>query len=132
VDEVPTRVTLAVQMETPGLVVLADRWDKGWHAYLNGQEVPILHANHAIRGVVVSAGAGTLEFRYEPASFMWGLGLSGLGALILLAWLAAAWRAGAGHRDEPVQSAEAAKQPPGRGGLSNPKKKRGGRIRRKP
>ena len=73
-------------METPGLVVLADLWDKGWQAYLNGQRVPILRTNHAIRGVVVPAGSGTLEFRYAPASFDWGLRLCGFALVVLLAW----------------------------------------------
>ena len=86
-DEIPTRVRVSVQMETPGLVVLADLWDKGWQAYLEGKPVPILRTNHAIRGVVVPAGSGTLEFRYEPASFAWGLRLAGLAGVIILGWL---------------------------------------------
>ena len=86
VAEIPTRITVSVQMETPGLVVLADLWDKGWQAYWNGRRVPILRTNHAIRGVVVPAGSGTLEFRYAPASFAWGLGLAGLAAAVLLGW----------------------------------------------
>ncbi len=32
VGEIPTRVTVSLDMETPGLVVLADLWDKGWKA----------------------------------------------------------------------------------------------------
>jgi hypothetical protein len=87
INEIPTRVTVAVRMETPGLVVLADLWDKGWRAYFNGRPVPILRANHALRGVVVPAGSGTLEFRYAPASFAWGLRLAGLGGVALLGWL---------------------------------------------
>jgi hypothetical protein len=85
-SEIPTRVTVSVRMETPGLVVLADLWDKGWKAYVNGQPVQILRVNHAVRGVVVPAGTNTLEFRYEPASFMLGLCLSGVAAVILLGW----------------------------------------------
>ena len=92
VEEIPTRIRVSVQMETPGLVVLADLWDKGWQAYWNGQRVPILRANHAIRGVVVPAGSGTLEFRYAPASFAWGLRLAGLAAVALVAWIGIALR----------------------------------------
>jgi hypothetical protein len=92
VDEIPTRIRVSVQMETPGLVVLADLWDKGWQAYLNGQRVPILRANHAVRGVVVPAGPGTLEFRYAPASFAWGLRLACLAAVALVAWVGIALR----------------------------------------
>ena len=87
VEEIPTRVTVAVRLETPGLVVLADLWDKGWRAYWNGQRVPILRANHALRGVTLPAGQGTLVFRYAPASFAWGLRLAGLAVVVLLAWV---------------------------------------------
>ena len=87
-SETPTRITISAQMETPGLVVLADRWDNGWRACYNGKPVPILRANYAIRGVIVPAGAGTLEFVYRPASFILGLWLAGFAALGLIGWLA--------------------------------------------
>jgi hypothetical protein len=87
-NEIPTRIMVSVQMETPGLVVLADRWDKGWRAYWNGKPVPILQVNYAVRGVVVPAGAGTLEFIYKPASLILGLWLAGFAALFLICWLA--------------------------------------------
>ena len=38
-------------MMTPGLVVLADRWDKGWNAYLDGRPAPI-------RGPIMPFAAG--------------------------------------------------------------------------
>ena len=84
--ENPTQVSVSARMETPGLVVLADLWDNGWRAYLDGQPVPILRANHAIRGVRVPAGNVTLEFRYQPASFAWGLRVCGLAMVVLLGW----------------------------------------------
>jgi hypothetical protein len=93
VGALPTRVRLSVRMETAGLVVLADTWDRGWHAYLDGRPQPILRANHAIRGVVVPAGTATLEFRYQPASLAWGLALAALAAISLAVWLAVVvWR----------------------------------------
>ncbi len=82
--ESATKITVSAQMQTPGLIVLADLWNKGWRAYLNGQPEPILRTNHAIRGVVVPAGKSTLEFRYEPASFALGLKLAGLAAVLLV------------------------------------------------
>jgi uncharacterized membrane protein YfhO len=84
-----------MRMERPGLVVLADRWDKGWQAYLNGKRVPVLRTNYAVRGVIVPTGAATLEFRYAPASFACGLKLAAVAASILLAWLGLiAWTGG--------------------------------------
>jgi uncharacterized membrane protein YfhO len=86
VKENPRRVTLNLRMETAGLVVLADTWDHGWKAYLNGNERPILRTNHAIRGVVAPPGTSTLEFRYEPASFAVGVWLAGFAAIGLVVW----------------------------------------------
>jgi hypothetical protein len=87
-NEIPSRVMISVRMETPGLVVLADRWDKGWRAYWNGRPARILRVNYAIRGVVVPAGNGTLEFIYQPASLILGLWLAVFAAMVLLGWLA--------------------------------------------
>jgi hypothetical protein len=89
-NEIPTHITISAHMETPGLVVLADNWDRGWHAYWNGRPVPALRANYAVRGVVVPAGNGTLEFIYKPASLILGLWLAGLAAITLFGWLGAA------------------------------------------
>ena len=86
-SEVSTRVTVSVHMETPGLVVLADLYDTGWSAYLQGQPVPVLRANHAVRGVIVPVGDAVLEFRYQPAGFALGIPLFGVAMLILLGWI---------------------------------------------
>jgi hypothetical protein len=87
VHDSPMDVKISARMETPGLIVLADNWDKGWRAFWNGRSVPVLRTNHALRGVVVPAGTGTLEFVYRPASLILGLWLAGFAALILLGWV---------------------------------------------
>ena len=87
-NEIPTRVLISARMETPGLVVLADNWDKGWRAYWNGKPMPVLRVNYAVRGVVVPAGSGTLEFVYKPMSLILGLWLAGFAAMVLTGWLA--------------------------------------------
>jgi hypothetical protein len=92
-EESPQRVTVTANMRTPGLVVLADRWDQGWKAYLDGKETPILRTNHALRGVVLPAGERILQFRFESAALARGAALSGLALLVWIAWAAAvAWR----------------------------------------
>jgi hypothetical protein len=99
VEEIPTRIKVSLDMQTAGLVVLADRWDAGWHAYYDGKEVPILQTNHAIRGVEVPAGKATLEFRYEPAGFAWGLRLCGAALLALIGWAGAiVWMSRTGRK----------------------------------
>ena len=88
VEELPERLVIDAGMDTAGMVVLADLWDKGWQAQVDGQVTPILIVNHAIRGVVVPAGQHRIVFRYTPgsvrigwtisiAAFALGLGLTG-------------------------------------------------------
>lgn len=88
IAEKPTEVTISATMDTPGLVVLTDMWDEGWHATLNGERVPVLRTDHALRGVVVPEGSAILKFTYAPASFTWGLVLFGLAILVLAGCLA--------------------------------------------
>jgi hypothetical protein len=84
--ETPARLALSVHMKTRGLVVVADSWDKGWRAWLNGRRVPILRVNHALRGVGVPQGDSTLEMRYEPASFRLGVWFAALAGAAMAAW----------------------------------------------
>jgi len=84
VEDLPSRIRIESRMQTAGLVVLADLWDQGWKAFLDGESVPILKADHALRGVVVPFGRSTLEFRYEPADFSWGLCAMGCGVVTLI------------------------------------------------
>jgi len=77
-----------------GMLVVADGLHSGWVARLDGQEVPILTADHAMRGVAVPAGEHVVELSYEPAGWRalpWVAGATAVGLLGL--WLALA-RAG--------------------------------------
>lgn len=82
----PTMVDLGLEMETDGLVVLGDRWDPGWKAYLDGKMTRVMVADHDLRGVRVFKGSRTLSFRYEPESFQAGLRWAAYGAFGLLTW----------------------------------------------
>jgi hypothetical protein len=84
VDE-PGRVVLVADLSRGGIVRLADAWDGGWRAVVNGVPAEVLRVDHALRGVVAPAGRSVIEFRYEPASFRWGLVLSGVAGCATLA-----------------------------------------------
>jgi len=88
VGEISTRINVSARMETAGLLVLADLWDVGWHAYLNGNETPILRTNEAIRGVVLPQGESKVEFRYESGSMARGWRFFGVAVLVLCVWAA--------------------------------------------
>jgi hypothetical protein len=84
--EVPSRVVIAARMETAGVLVLADTWDAGWKAFVDGRATDVLRMNYLLRGVLVPPGKHTVEFRYEPASFTWGVRLFVVSAALLAGW----------------------------------------------
>jgi hypothetical protein len=74
-----------VRAEGPGVLVLADSYDPGWRAQLDGERVALLRVNHAQAGLVLPPGPHRLLLRYRPRGWGPGLLLFALGALGLLA-----------------------------------------------
>lgn len=85
--DLPERVVVAVDAETPAYLVLADTFDPGWTATVDGRPAPIAPAYVAFRAVFVEKGRHTVEFRYRPAGFALGSAISLCGALIALGLL---------------------------------------------
>jgi hypothetical protein len=77
------RVVVKAQAASQGYLVLTDTWYPGWHAKLDGQEVPILRADLVFRAVQLPAGEHMIEFVYQPKPFQVGLLIS-VSALLLL------------------------------------------------
>lgn len=89
VAEIPERVEVATASDAPAYLFLADTFDPGWSATVDGKTVPILPAQVAFRAVFLPAGAHRVVFAYRPAGFGLGLGISAAGlvaAAVLLAW----------------------------------------------
>ena len=74
----PEHVEVEVDAATAAYLVLADSFDPGWSATLDGQTVLIRPAWLAFRAVFVTKGSHRIVFRYRPAGFIPGLTLSGL------------------------------------------------------
>lgn len=91
--EQPQRVEIALDMQTPGLVVLSDLWDVGWNAELDGEEVPILRVNHAVRGVLAPPGSSTPVYRYASRSCRRRAALADASALVVTIWCGIVLRA---------------------------------------
>ncbi len=68
----PSLVRVDAEFPQGGFLVLADASYPGWSAFLDGQRVPLLQADYALRAVRVPAGKHAVEFRYEPLSFFGG------------------------------------------------------------
>jgi len=85
IDEDPQRLSLVAKMETPGLVVVGDRYSSDWQATVDGKPHPLMCVNYALRGVVLSAGEHTIEMKYVPVAFARGFKMLVCASVILLA-----------------------------------------------
>lgn len=100
--KIPDDLSYKTNNSGEGLLVLSELWydGPGWEAYIDGEEVPIVRVNFALRAVVVPAGEHTIEFKFRPASYLVGervsLGIS-LGLLLLiLGGIYSYWKGGNG------------------------------------
>ncbi len=87
VDDLPERVVIETKADGPAYLVLADTFDPGWSATVDGQPAPIRPAYIAFRAVYLPGGDHTVVFTYRPAGFELGIGISVCGILLgLLFW----------------------------------------------
>lgn len=90
----PTSVEMTVKLESPGFLVLADTYHRGWTATVDGQPAELIRANRAMRAVPVPAGEHVVVMRYFSMPFAVGAALSlcGWGFAAAAACLGAASR----------------------------------------
>lgn len=85
----PERVEVATDAAMPAYLMLADTFDPGWSATVDGRPVPIRPAYVAFRAVFLPAGRHVVVFTYVPEGFRLGLVISLVSlacALGMLAW----------------------------------------------
>jgi len=87
------RVTVSVELDAPGYLVLADLFHPGWRATVDGELTEILPADLALRAVPLDAGSHVVEFEYECPGQTTGLMVT-LAALVALLVSAAFARRG--------------------------------------
>jgi hypothetical protein len=90
-ERTPNRLRLAVTSDRDALLVLADNWFPAWHATVDGREVPVLRAYHALRAVPVPAGAHAVEMVYRSPTLARSLWISLAFSSLLLVGMAWGW-----------------------------------------
>ncbi|MGE5304699.1 MAG: YfhO family protein [Alphaproteobacteria bacterium] len=78
-------VTIHASLNDVGILILADSYYPGWQAYVDGNEVPILKANHFFRAVVLPEGEHVVDFKYAPLSIRIGVFVSFLTIVLITA-----------------------------------------------
>lgn len=84
------------------LGVFSEIWySKGWKAFVDGEEVPILRANYVLRAAQLPGGNHQIEFKFEPQSYYMGENISLVASIVLvLALIFAIWQ---DNRKTPIK-----------------------------
>lgn len=96
----PQQVTVEVETNGAGFLVLSDLYYPGWQAVVDGQPAPIYQADACIRAVPMAAGSHRVEFAFRPLPLRGGALISGLSLLALVATWRLAGARGGGKRGQ--------------------------------
>ena len=75
----PTDIRLATQAGAPSVLLLNDRYDPNWRVWVDGKPEPLLRCNYIMRGVYLTPGAHTVEFKFSLPSGPLYVSLSAIG-----------------------------------------------------
>ena len=65
-------------------------YDRGWKAFIDGKESPIIRTNYVLRGLVIPAGRHDIHFVFHPESYYTGETISLIASIIILLFLVVA------------------------------------------
>lgn len=81
----PDHLEYNSESATDGIVVFSEiYYDKGWKAYIDGNETNILHADYILRALEVPAGKHTIKFEFRPQSYAIGNIISATASAIVV------------------------------------------------
>jgi hypothetical protein len=71
-------------------------YDRGWEAWVDGKQVPILRTNYVLRGLSLPAGRHVIRFFFRPLSYYLGRQIQWMASIVILLMMAgmviAAWQ----------------------------------------
>jgi len=75
----PKHIVLKCAAATPAMLLLNDHFDPDWHVTVDGHPDTIAHCNFIMRGVYLTPGNHTVEFKYQPKFGLMYVSLSAIG-----------------------------------------------------
>jgi hypothetical protein len=82
----PDHVVLNTDTNSPGWLVLSDRYYPGWRAFIDGEPVKIYKANVIVRAIPLKPGKHIVDFVYRPVTLRLGMMVSMISWIVLMAW----------------------------------------------
>jgi hypothetical protein len=89
-DYQPNKLSYTSNTNSEQLAVFSEIWygpDKGWQAYIDGEEVDHIRVNYALRGLRVPSGNHEIIFEFDPSSYKIGETISLISSILILAAL---------------------------------------------
>jgi len=81
----PNKIVYKSSLDNSRLALFSEiYYPKGWKAYINGEEQPIIKANYLLRSLAIPAGESEIMFVFKPKSFKIGQTVSAIGSVIVL------------------------------------------------
>jgi hypothetical protein len=93
------QLEIQVRASSGGVLVIGEVFYPGWQARLDGQPVPLLRADYALRAVCVPAGEHRITLKFAPSSLRIGAGIT-LCFFLLVCW--AVWNEATDLASKPV------------------------------
>ena len=82
----PREIVLKCAATTPAILLLNDHYDPDWHVFVDGKPDQVARCNFIMRGVYLTPGDHTVEFKFQPPFGLMYVSLSaiGLGLVVLV------------------------------------------------
>jgi len=88
-EHTPNRITYGVDIDEAQFTVFSEMfYPEGWKLKKNGEEIPLVQTNYALRGALLPAGEYTLEMSFHPESYYTGMKVVWAGNIVMLLLIA--------------------------------------------
>jgi len=72
IDYKSNSIKYEVNSDENFIFVQSEIWYPAWKAYIDGNKVPVLHANYCLRAIAVGKGKHNIEFKYDSEAYNTG------------------------------------------------------------